>query len=164
MVRRTEAKISALVLSAAVLVLSLVNVNADMVGIAREGAPIARFIYPFFHANIFHAMLNAWCLLTMIFMYDMRLWHMVVAYVISISVPSVFLSTTPTVGLSGVCFSMMGILTFIVMRKWFFFLWCAAAIGIGFLLSPIVSARLHFYCYVAGLLIGFLNYPCIWRK
>lgn len=41
------------------------------VGIFKDCGPGCRMSYPFYHVNIIHAALNAWCLLSVVFSYTM---------------------------------------------------------------------------------------------
>lgn len=65
--RKTE-KVTAIVIALLVTVLSFLQVaDWHSVGIYSHCPLSARLAYPFFHANLFHALLNAWCLLSMVF-------------------------------------------------------------------------------------------------
>lgn len=153
------AKAVALVISFAVLCLSLQNiVDWSAVGIYTGCGLICRMIYPLYHANLLHATLNTWCLLSVIFIYDISLWRLVLAYVIAIAIPSFCLSDTPAVGLSGVVFVLFGSISFEVQRKAYYQLWMLVYLIIGFL-SPNTSAWIHLYCYLVGCVVAILNKP-----
>ena len=47
------------------------------VGIFKDCGPGCRMSYPFYHVNIIHAALNAWCLLSVVFIYNVSLWRLV---------------------------------------------------------------------------------------
>lgn len=57
------------------------------VGIFKDCGPGCRMSYPFYHVNIIHAALNAWCLLSVVFIYNVSLWRLVFAYISAVSVP-----------------------------------------------------------------------------
>lgn len=159
MVRREKAKISALVYVAVILLLCFVRVPPEEVGICRGCTVSARLLYPFFHAGFLHMAVNAWCLLSVVFIYDVPLRSIVGAYVIAVSFPAgLFACTVPTVGASGVVYALLGRLSFSVRRKLYWQAWWAFFIGIGFLFGG-MNAWLHLYCYLLGVLVGFLNMP-----
>ena len=62
---RKMEKITALVISTIVVGLSFFKVwDWQTVGIYAGSDIAGRVLYPFFHANILHASLNSWCLLS----------------------------------------------------------------------------------------------------
>lgn len=161
--RKTE-KITALVISAIVIYLSLSTTrNWEAVGIHAGCGWKGRLLYPFFHANILHAALNAWCLVSIVFLYDVKMWRLLISFVIAATVPARMISlvgdfTTPTVGLSGLVFVLFGSLSFEVQRKWYYQMWMLFYLAAGFLF-PNTNAWLHLYCYLGGLAIALLNKP-----
>ena len=188
MVRTAQTKTTALVLVSICLIASVLTSVLDSFPIEKfgicKGSPIlARLAYSFFHASIPHALINCWCLLSIVFIYDISLSSLIIAYITAVTFPIDTLAavansslftlhsslTTPTVGLSAVCFSLLGQVAFQVRRKRLFHTWVLSFIAIGFILPPLCSVcgyaiatpnnLLHIYCYVAGLLVGFLNSP-----
>ena len=166
MVREKNAKIASLALSAVIIIISIIHIDVNSVGI-YAGAPWYKHLsYHFFHASALHALMNAWCLLCVVFRYDVSLWAIISAFVIASLYPadtlySIFTLdslTIPTIGLSGVCYALMGYIAFKVARKAYYHLWLAFYIVIGFLF-PNVNGWVHLYCYVVGLLVGYLNKP-----
>lgn len=163
--RKVE-KIAAIIACLSVVILSLLHVdNWESVGIYSGCTMKGRAIYPFFHANALHATLNAWCFISLIFIYDISIWRMIAAYVVAITIPVGILGNilpfdTPTVGLSGVVFFLFGSISFEVLRKWYFQAWMAFYLGIGFLF-PNTNAWLHLYCYICGLVWSLLNRPIV---
>lgn len=159
MVRQKEAKNAALLTAVVVILMSFTFVpDWSVVGVA-EGAPLAaRFVYSFFHASTFHALVNVWCLLSIVFLYDVSIWRLLTAYIVAVIVPGFLLSEVPTVGLSCVCYFLLGSLIFEVKRKLYFISSMALYIAVGFLF-PSVNAVIHVYGYLAGLLVGLLNAP-----
>lgn len=158
MVRRTQTKISALVVAVCCLALSF----TDGVGVSSGCGIPERLCYHFFHANIFHALCNVWCLLSIVFTFSVPLWLFLAAFGIAILIPPFLLSATPTMGLSGVCFALLGMMMWQVRRKVYYTSWALAFIVVGFLF-PQVNALMHLYCYVAGQMVGFLNAPVPWK-
>ena len=166
--RKVE-KIAAVVIALFVTVLSLFHItNWSSVGIYTHCPLPGRFIYPFFHANVFHAILNAWCLLALVFTYDITFWRLLAAYVVAVSMPVDTLGTLlpldhPTVGLSGVVYVLFGSISCEVVRKSYYQAWMCFYICIGFLF-PNTNTWLHLYCYAAGLVGALLNCPFNRRK
>ncbi len=117
-----------------------------------------RMLYPFYHANLLHALLNAWCLLSIIFIYDISLLRFILAYIIAVTIPSFCLSDTPTVGMSGLVFALFGSISFEVQRKTYYQLYMLAYLVVGFLF-PNTNALVHLYCYILGVVLALLNKP-----
>lgn len=166
MVRQKEAKNAALLTAVVIILMSFTYVpDWSVVGVAG-GCPLAaRLVYSFFHASPVHAVVNAWCLLCIVFIYDVSIWRLLTAYIVAVVVPGFLLSDMPTVGLSCVCYFLLGSLIFEVKRKIYFMSCMALYIAVGFLF-PSVNAVIHVYGYLAGLLVGLLNAPvsCFRRK
>lgn len=158
MVRRKEAKITALLVVGVTLVLCFLNVPFSEVGIMKGCAFASRLVYHFFHASLLHWFANAWCLLSLFFIYNMSLRELTTAFVASSLVPLSMLPELPTVGLSGICFFLMGRIALSVRRKLYYQAWLAVYLALGFLF-PNSNGWLHLYCYLIGLFIGFLNMP-----
>ena len=164
---RKMEKITALVISTIVVGLSFFKVwDWQTVGIYAGSDIAGRVLYPFFHANILHASLNSWCLLSMVFIYDIGIWRLVLAYIIAVTIPidtiECFIGemTSPTVGLSGIVFVLFGSISFEVLRKQYYQLWMIFYLTAGFLF-PHTNAILHLWCYMLGFLVALLNKPII---
>lgn len=187
--------ISIICLIISVLTSAFDGFNIGDFGICKGSSILSRLLYSFFHASIPHALINCWCLLSIAFLYDLSLTSLFIAYITAITFPidtlaaafpaaspatafpinlpalvlGGFPAEIPTVGLSAVCFSLLGQVSFQVKRKCLFHVWVISFIAIGFILPPICSVcgyaiatpnnLLHIYCYVAGLFVGFLNSP-----
>lgn len=157
-------KTSGLLISISAVVASLIFVpDWTFVGVWSGCGIVQRLCYSLFHASLLHAVLNAWCFLSVVFLYKIKMWQLIIAYTIAVSVPDFVLLTIPTVGLSAVCFALFGIIAFQVKRKIYYNVYMAAYITIG-LIFPQVNGWLHLYSYVAGLLVGFLTMPIPCRK
>ena len=158
-------KIAALAIAAAVMGLSLSGIKDwQTVGLYPGCGWRGRLLYSFFHANLLHAALNAWCLVSMVFIYDIRIGRLLLSFVLAVTVPVGIINrvvggfTLPTVGLSGVVFVLFGSLSFEVLRKGYYQMWMLVYLAAGFL-SPNTNAWLHLYCYLAGLAMALLNKP-----
>lgn len=157
-------KFAALCVAAVILGLSFVRCDGYDVGIYAGCGMRGRCLYPFFHAGVVHAALNVWCLLVMVFYYEVRIWRAGIAYLIAVTVPADTLGhlvggmDVPTVGLSGVIFGMFGMLSFGVRRKAYYQCWMACYLLAGFA-SPATNAWVHLYCYLAGVIVAWLDRP-----
>lgn len=161
--RKVE-KITALLISAMIVCLSFSGEwDWQTVGIYAGSNMPGRLLYPFFHTNMFHALLNSWCLLSIIFIYDIGIGRLLSAYMIAVTVPVDTLGyfttmDSPTVGLSGLVFALFGSISFEVLRKQYYQLWMLFYLVAGFLF-PGINAVLHLWCYVLGLIMALLNKP-----
>ena len=157
--KKKMGKVSALIVAILVFCLALQgSQDWSAVGIYSGCRLSCRVLYPFYHAGLLHAMLNAWCLLSIVFIYDITLWRLALAYVIAVFIPALCLSHIPTVGLSGVVFVLFGSISFEVGRKLYYQLWMLVYLAVGFLF-PNTNAWVHLYCYAAGLAVALLNKP-----
>lgn len=164
MVQGTIEKTATLLIGAFILLCASVYVpDWDVVGLGLNSPVSARFIYSFIHASFLHALLNTWCLVSIAFVYCLKWWQFIVAYIIAVGAPGFCLSTTPTVGLSVVCFALLGLIALSVSRRLYYNLWIGAYLVLGFLL-PSVNGWIHLYSYVAGLMVGLLTMPIPCRK
>ena len=144
----------------AVVALAIVPVRIG----AAAGASLAeRLAHPLCHANIFHALANTWCLVSVAHHYRPSVWELLGSYAIAVSVPSFVLSDTPTLGLSGACFALLGMMVRKVQRRLYYNAWALAFVAIGFLI-PAVNAALHLWCLAVGEFVAILNIPAPWNK
>lgn len=155
-------KTASLFIGAMIACLSLFRFDWSVVGIYCGCGLQGRLLYPFFHATIIHAALNVWCLLCIVFYYDVRICRLLLAYLIAISFPvdtlGPIVGTVPTVGLSGVIFALFGRLSFEVRRKLYYQAWMLLYLCVGFL-SPGSNGWIHLYCYAVGFVLALLNKP-----
>lgn len=157
MVRRTKKEITApFLLTIATTILYISGASPSTFGMYEGMNWYARFTYQFLHISIWHLLINIWNLWGITTTYKIRIWHLVTAYLISAS--PFFYGDIPTVGLSGMCFSLMGIIWYQVLHTKLYHCWIIGFIFIGFLF-PGTAARLHLYCYCIGFIIGWLNKP-----
>lgn len=162
--KREVEKAASVVIALVVTVLPSFRFSGwDSVGIYAHCPLAGRFLYPFFHSGVLHAALNAWCMLSLVFLYKITWKRMLVAYFAAVTVPVDTLGSflpfgNPTVGLSGVVYVLFGSVSFEVMRRWYYQCWMLFYIGIGFL-APNTNAWLHLYCYLCGLVAALLNKP-----
>lgn len=163
MVRREKEKISALVLTLMVMVLALSPVARNSLALYAGCPWYGRLGYPFVHANFIHAFLNCWCFLSVVFHYEISWKHLMAAYAVAISIPSILIGWGAVVGASGVCFALFGMVAFQVRRKLYYQTWILLALLLGFIL-PGVASWLHVYCYLGGMIVGSLTTPIAMLK
>ena len=152
----------------------LLPVSLSDMGLSHDCGLVSRLCYSFFHASIFHLIGNCWVLLCVVFYYELPLSRLLVSYIVAITAPA--MSVMPTIGLSAVVYCLLGQASFLAKRKLYFHFWVAAFILLfGYLVPFLLESKgvaiarpdnlLHIYCYVVGLLVGFLNSPVsLWRK
>lgn len=146
-----QTKTAALVLSLALLILSVFDAPAAC--ILHPGCGItARLCYHFFHANVFHAICNIWCLLAIAFYYDIEDWELLLAFIIAATVPSWCL-TLKAIGFSGICFALMGIVFYKVARKRYYLSFIIPVVAAGFII-PGMAATIHLYCFTLGITVS----------
>ena len=159
MVQGKNAKTTSLILTCLVITLQCLDIPIESTGVYTGSPAYTHFIYPFFHDGFIHVLLNCWCLLSVVFLYDTTMSMLFIAYICTVSYPTyLFTSTIPTVGLSGFCYVLLGSISFSVGQKYMYQVYMIISIGSGFLL-PFFNPWLHLYSYVVGLLVGFLNKP-----
>ena len=171
MLRRKETKTAALVLSLAVMLVFLLCklLGWDMTawGITANSSWPHRLIYHFAHASLIHAGLNVWCLLSIVFTFDVPLSYLLWAYALASSCPCLIMEGQPIIGLSGICFALLGLVSWQA-HKLRYHLWIIIFIALGFattlLFHLAIANLLHAYCYVTGVAVGFLNSPAPWQK
>ena len=158
-------KVAALVVALVVVCIAIAGpYDWQTVGIYDGCSLSGRAVYPFFHANVLHAALNAWALLSIVFLYDRTVWRLLLAYIVAVTAPvGIMGMSAPTVGLSGVVYCLYGSLSFEVARKWYFQGWLLFYLAVGFFF-PNTNAWLHVYCYAVGLLGGLLTKPISVRQ
>lgn len=146
-------------------------------------ALLCRLAYPFIHAHPLHAAVNGWVLLQLSFRTPLTLRRLLLAFVVAWSCPA-FIAVWPTagtdlfvgtsamvdpsamtaltaapstvVGLSGVLYALFGMWMPHVARRLRYnaivALWLVAG-----LCATSVAVGLHLYCYLLGILLGFLQ-------
>jgi len=150
---------TALAVALVVLVIALLpHPDPGVIGLRKGAGIVARLCYPFFHVSLLHAAVNVWCMLQVVFCWRTPLRHIVTAYVIAVLAPA--LTTTPTLGLSGVCFALIGRSLFRLNSPWVIVAW-VAGLSIVQALLPGSNVVLHLYCFVAGVAVAALTAPLI---
>lgn len=170
MERRKVEKASSLWLSLILICIAVALGHTDWhsVGLYAGGPWWGRFSYEFFHANLLHAALNCWCLLSVVFLYEVRWPRLLLAFAVAASVPAGALSgyfvslCTPSIGLSGMVYALFGLLSFDVRRRWYYQGCMVMYLTLGFFL-PNSSAVVHLWCYALGFLCAAVRCLYKWR-
>jgi len=178
-----EAKVASLAIASTTIlvsvVLSVMDISPCAYGIGG-GMPWWHMLsYHMFHANILHAVLNSYCLLSIVFLMGENLRHIILSYIIASTYPvSVihYLSgiDAVTVGMSGMCFAMLGIASWRSTAKMRYHLWIFGFISLGVAIPWVMSALmgkdvahldnpLHIYTYAIGVLTGYIE-RCIGKR
>lgn len=164
MVQRKIEKTASLCIAAFIIIAAFIPVSDwSAVSLHSNSSVLARCVYPFFHASFLHAVLNAWCFLSAVFLYDVSWRSLALAWIIAAIAPPFAVADTPTVGLSAVCYALFGLLLFKVRRPAFFVLCLAPYLLVG-LAIPFVNGSIHIYAFLAGALLASLNAPIPCRQ
>ena len=163
MVSGKETKAASLVLTIVIAVLLLLPIDVKAAGMSQGCSLWQRMCYPFLHASILHAAVNCWCLLSIVFNRTIMMWQLMAAYVIAVSYPSVWMGQTVTVGLSGMLFALLGIIS-VMSRKCYLNVAVIGSVILFGYLFPNINASLHLYCYLVGLMVGLLTTPIRWTR
>lgn len=114
---------------------------------------LSRVLYPFCHVNFWHMTANWYCLYTIMKSPFRDTWLMwLLSYLVAVSAPSVGLST---MGLSGVLYAVLAMLSFQSVDKAKYHAWIVIFL-ILMMMFPNVNSFIHFYCYACGIVIGWL--------
>lgn len=153
MLQNKKTKTFALVISVVMLGLVFLPIDFHVIGLWGHGwnSPLlGRLAYPFFHASLLHWLLNAWCFLACVFLGNVSGGKIFTAYLIASSAPA---AAVPTVGFSGVCFALLGMLMWQAANKRQYNIIIGGSILLTFILCPrTVNNALHVWCYLLGVL------------
>lgn len=149
MLRNKKTEIFSLALSILLLVLVFIPFDPNTVGLQHGSGVEERLAYSFFHANLLHCLLNVWCFLSCMFLADVSFRKLLLAYLIACSAPA--LSAVPTIGLSGVCFALLGMVMWQSADKRAYNIIIGITLCVTTVLCPkAVNNVLHVYCYLLG--------------
>ncbi len=143
-------------MAAAGIVTTFTGVTPQEAGVTTESTLQQRLVFHFFHAGIFHALANAWCVISVIRADIISVRDIITAYAIATLAPTIVLQQQPTVGLSAFCFALMGLISAKVQRKAFFHKCVLAFIAAGFII-PSVNAAIHLYAYAAACATAYIT-------
>ena len=150
MAKHEKTKILSFVLSAVIIVVSLLDIDFSHYALSPLNSPFGNIAYHFFHVNILHAIVNVWCLLGIVFFYKIRVRDFIIAFAVAASFPTQ-LCIAPSVGLSGMLYALMGLIMPQVYSRTYFIaclvLWNVVAWIVGGF-----GVEVHAYCFVVALL------------
>lgn len=139
-----------------IIIMCITFLGYEGMGLYEGCSMLNRLTYPFFHQNVFHAAINLWVLHQCLKARPCGIVDMVVFYLIAISYyPS---SSVPIIGLSGIVYAYMGYIAPFVEKKVRYNIIILSYICVGFFI-PCMAVGIHIFCYVVGLLWGYLNSP-----
>lgn len=155
MLREKETKILALILSVLMLILFFAVTDKAQYGLSVERHGIAnRLCYPFLHANLLHLGLNLWCFLSCVFLLNATMRHMILAFFSAMTMPAT--SVLPTIGLSGVCYSLLGMLMWYVPNKRTYNVCMVLSMLVPIIfMGGVVNNFAHVYCYIASAFVEY---------
>ena len=136
------------------------DIDLSFFALSPAKYPLSALFYHFFHVNIFHAVMNAWCLLGIAFYYNTSLREYLWAFAIASSFPAC-LCLTPSVGLSGMLYALMGLVYFRVLHKLYFLACIVGSNAIAFFVGGF-GIEVHAYCFLSAV-INELAYSKIFR-
>lgn len=153
MLRREKTKVASLLLSLVMAVLMLVPVSPADVGVYAGCHVWGRLTYSFFHAGVIHLLLNLWCFLSCVFLADVSAGTLAAAFIIACTVP--VLTSVPTVGLSGVCYALLGFIMLKSADKIRYNVYIMFSILLPALILPhAVNNVVHAWCYAVAAIAG----------
>ena len=173
MLRRKKTKAAALLAGTALVLASIIAPGTTW-GLHAGCSMAERLAYPFLHANLLHAGLNVYVLLSAVFLYDVSPRQLLLSYLIAISFPvtqlsalnsplgsaawlSQELSTNTTVGLSGINYALMALIIPQVAQPRPYVVTVLLYILVGFCF-PNCNNLLHLYCFILALPFCMLRY------
>lgn len=139
-----------------IIIMCVSLLGCDGYGLSSGCTLSQRLSYPIFHQNIFHALINLYVLRQCLRFLPCDIGNFFIFYLIAVSYP--LPSALPIVGLSGLVYAYMGFIAPYVERKARYHLTILIYISVG-IIFPCMALGVHIYCYVLGLLWGYLNAP-----
>lgn len=157
MVSQSIAKTASLMLAAVCIAIFLAVPNP--VALSKDFL-CSRLTYHFFHASFLHLSLNLWCLLSLVFISNVGMPKIILAFTIASAVPNASIPADGAIGLSALLFSLFGltapfspaclspkaVLSYALPLTPFFIL-------------PNMAGAIHLFCFAAGSLVAFFTNP-----
>lgn len=131
-------------------------------GYTNKSGILSHFTYMFQHVNIIHLLLNSFSFIVVwiALQKHVKQLHILPVFLIAFMVSFLHCAsfTAPTVGVSGVIYAMMGILTLYIKNKnlVIFLLSVLASLGVSYFV-PNSNFFVHLYCFVGGAVYGMLD-------
>ena len=139
-----------------IIIICITLIGYDGMGL-YEGCSIQnRLSYPFFHQNIFHAAVNLYVFHQCYRAISCGIGHIATFYLIAIRYQ--LTSSIQIIGLSGFMYADRGVIAPYVGNRVRYNVTILIYICIR-IFVPCMAVGVHIYCYVLGLLWGYLNAP-----
>ena len=179
MVRGKEAKSAGVLAAAVMYALWLLPITAEETGIYSGAEWWHSLTWQWFHGSIWHLSVNAWALLTIVFMWNAGIGKLLTAYATSVVYGLACATDTPIVGMSGVIYALLGLYALsprgwqkrlryqLYVAAWIVVPWAVGMVipkdeSCGTAAFGAVAVEAHVACYVMGIFVAIINYP--WFK
>ena len=151
-----------LVIAAVIIALSVIPIDITPWAFSAHSPVYTRFSYHIFHASTVHALINAWCIISVCVMYRVKKSRLIPALIIAAIAPDFVISGhTAIVGLSAICFALIGIVLTENRRPLTSHIRVLFFIALGLPFSSVCVA-LHLYAFIGGIIYGLVFLcPCI---
>lgn len=143
----------ALLLIVAMTVVQCTAVSGGL-GLSCNSPWYSHLTYIFAHDGWVHLCINAYALLTLVFMNDAGWAKMAASWVISVLVP--YNGDTPLLGMSTLIYALLGI-TVMDSPRWKMLLTVNISVILSSIFIPYVAFMQHLVCFASGVVIGFLT-------
>lgn len=140
------AKVEIIAFGIVCAVMLMLGIDAMLVGIYDGCRWYQHLTYQFFHANIFHLVINLYVMWLCITRFKLSQRQMLMCFIISALPPATL--PIPTIGASGIVYAMLGIINTMVVKKLRFAMWIAAYIATSALFN--CNWSIHLCCYALG--------------
>lgn len=154
-------KITALIISALMILPMLSGFSPDSVALCAGSPAYTRLTFHFFHVSVFHWALNVWCYLSIVFYYNVSAGRQLLSLLAASAVPVLW--NVPTVGFSAVCFSLMAYCSLVSSNKARHISASVLIASVGLFL-PRINGAIHLLAYALGLVVSLLTVPICERK
>lgn len=131
-------------------------------GYTNKSGILSHFTYMFQHVNIIHLLLNSFSFIVIWIALQKHVKQYLILPVFLIGFICSFLPCasfdTPTVGVSGVIYAIMGMFTLYIKNKALYI--CLLSVLISLVVSyfaPHTNFFIHLYCFVGGFIYGLLD-------
>lgn len=139
------------------LVLAIVAVHVSCIALGESAESVGRSGYFLYHAGWLHLAANVMCLLAIArSAFSIRFRDVVSALAIAAVAP---LSAGTTLGASGICYALLGIMSWQSCNMPKYHALITTFVALGLIMPSHVNVPLHAFCYIQGVLFGYI-YIC----
>lgn len=159
-------KTAALIIALLCLILTFIPVPPALVGVTPASPLYTRLTYHFFHAGAIHCLLNLWCFLSCLFLAHVGPRRLIAAFTVATLVPPFVLTPVPTIGLSAVCYALLGAIMTDVrgtrpLLRYNLLIAIPTLLPLLILpllhIHPFINVPIHIYAYLAAALLESLT-------